>query len=130
MQCAWIALAIAAGLLLAMVARRVQFQNLAAERTGECFATFRASFDTDDVSDELLRAVYTAVQEWCPVAEFPVRPDDDIERVYGIAEEDFEHTVMGVLKQFGRVAPPLSEHPPVIVTVRDFVLFVTECPPI
>ena len=130
MESAWIALGIAAIVLCAMVGRRIRFQNLAAARTGENFGTFRAAFAADDVSDDLLRAVYIAVQEWCPVEAFPVRADDDIDHFYSIDEYDFDYAVRDVLKRLGREVPPIEKLPRPIVTVRDFVLFVTECPPI
>ena len=101
--------------------------RLAAERKGENFATFRASFDAD-TSVELLRSVYALCQSWTSVADFPVLADDNLAEVYAREELDFDDAVLDLLKEFGRVPPP-SEDPPVVATVRDLVLFVTACPP-
>ena len=115
-----------------MVWHHVRIRRIAAARPGESFETFRASFGEQDVAPEVLRTVYATFQKWWPhsVAAFPVRPDDDLGHVYGIAGEDLDDAVMDAVAACGRRLPPdeqLRGMRP-ICTVRDLACFVSGCP--
>jgi hypothetical protein len=124
---AWLVLVVAGTISI-----RARTRRIAASRSGESFHTFRVSFDQDDAPPEVLRAVYAKLQEWCldAVAAFPVGPDDDVGRVYGMVDEDLDDVVLEVLATCGRRLPAeerVRRMQPV-VTVRDFVRFVARCP--
>ena len=110
----------------------VRTQRMAAARTGESFETFRDAFGEEDVAPQVLRTVYATFQTWWPhsVAAFPVRADDDLGHIYGIAGEDLDDAVMDAVAACGRRLPPdeqLRGMRP-IVTVRDLACFVFGCP--
>ncbi len=113
---------------------RVRIRRIAASRPGENFDTFHSSFAADDIPAEILHAVYAEFQECCSgaVAAFPVRAEDNISRISGVEDEDLEDAVLKVIAELGRQLPPevmlRKVQPVVIVTVRDFVLFVAACP--
>jgi len=111
---------------------RLRTRRIAASRPGENFDTFRASFASEEAPPEVLRSVYSKVQEWCSdaMAAFPVRAADDIGRVYRMVDEDLDDAVLEVLATCGRQLPSERElrcmRP--VLTVRDFVSLVTACP--
>ena len=111
---------------------RVRIRRIAASRTGENFDTFHSSFAADDIPTEILQAVYAEFQEWCSsaVAAFPVRAADDIYHIYRIVDEDLWYAVSEVVEELGRQLPPdeMLRKVQLVVTVRDFVLFVAACP--
>ena len=131
MMCVWLVLGIAIFMLIAIVYERIKFRRLAAERVGENFDTFRAAFDGEGMLEEAVRAVYEYFQRrvnWMPA--FPVRPADDIARMYGIVDEDLVDAVEEIVRGCGRRLPPLvkGEPPTVLVTVRDLVRAIANCP--
>jgi hypothetical protein len=110
----------------------VRIRRIAAARTGESFETFRGAFGREDVAPEVLRTVYATFQAWWPhsVAAFPVRADDALGQIYGIAGEDLDDAVMDAVAACGRRLPPdeqLRGMRP-IVTVRDLACFLSACP--
>ncbi len=118
--------------VLLMVWDRIRIRRIAASRPGENFDTFHSSFAADDIPPEILEAVYAKFQKSCSgvVAAFPVRPADDIGRIYGMIDEDLDDAMIEVVAELDRQLPPteiLRKMQPVI-TVRDFVLFVAACP--
>ena len=111
---------------------RIRTRRIAASRAGESFDTFRAGFGADEPPQAVLRAVYAKLQRWCSdaVAAFPVRAEDDMGDIYGLADEDLDDMIREVLAEIGRQLPPeatLWRMPP-IVMVREFALFVAACP--
>ncbi len=64
------------------------------------------------------------------VKEFPVRPADTIDGIYGIVDEDVEDMVKDVLKEANRRMPNEGEikFPVSLETVEDVVNFVAHCP--
>jgi hypothetical protein len=122
------------GVLIAIgtIGIRVRTRQIAASRPGENYEVFRSSFEVGEAPPDVLWAVYATFQEWCSetVAEFPVRAADHIGDIYGMVDEDLDDAVLEVLEECGRRLPPdeqLRQIRP-IVTIRDFVLFVVECP--
>src|SRR5262245_21724174 len=87
---------------------RVWLRRLATSRIGENYDTFCSSFGTNEIPEDVLRAVYKTFQEWCSglVAEFPVRAADDIGGIYGMVDEDLDDAVMEVLAECGRKLLP------------------------
>lgn len=105
---------------------RKRYRALANERAGESFDSFRAAF-AEDCPINVLWSVYVQIQRWTCVSEFPVRPDDDLETVFGI-DEELEDELWYILKRCDRKLPDrLPAHVP-IATVRDLVAFVITCP--
>jgi hypothetical protein len=111
---------------------RYRTRQIAASRTGEDFDTFRSSFQTAEVPEDILRAVYAVFQQWTSgeVDHFPVRADDNIATIYGMVGEDLERTVLEIIVTCGRHLLPQRDldHAPLIMTVRDLVLFINMCP--
>jgi hypothetical protein len=111
---------------------RRRTRRIAASRPGENLATFCASFGAEEVPQDVLKAVHAKFQEWCSdaVRKFPVRAADDIGSIYGMVDEDLDDALVDVVRSCGRRLPPLGElrHMRSVVTVRDFVLFVSGCP--
>jgi hypothetical protein len=131
----YVVLALAVLIAIVTVVGRISTRRMAAARVGENLDTFRESFAWEAVPADVLRAVYAKFQEWVSgfgVAEFPVRADDNITRVYGMADEDLEGLVNEVLAECGRRLPPAAEmrrmSPIPLATVRDFARFVATCP--
>ena len=129
----YVILTIAVLIVVGTIWGQISMRRLAAARAGENFDTFCRSFAWEVVPADVLRAVYAKFQERVSgfgVAEFPVRADDDIGRVYGMADEDQDEVLVAVIAACGRELPPRERlgAMPAVVTVRDFALFVAACP--
>jgi hypothetical protein len=125
-SCTVLALVIVACAMVSYFVSLKRYRALAAGRAGESFETFRAAFAVD-TPGEVLRVVYEQIQLWTGVVGFPVRPDDSLETVYWM-DEAIEDELWHILKRCNRVLPKqLHAHAP-IITVRDLINFVINCP--
>lgn len=122
----FVVLIMASSVVLGFRSRRI-----AAERVGENYDTFKASFGVNETPQEVLLATYVWFQKW-QFGAFPVRALDNIGSIYGVVEDDLEDAVIEVLAQCGRKLSSEEQvkrmHP--IITIRDFALFVAACPKI
>lgn len=76
---------------------------------------------------EAAHLIYEKLIEWCYAEEFTPYPEDDLEKIYGIAEEELdEDMILDILGNIG-VQPPTIERMEVfgkIVTPLDVARFV------
>src|SRR4051812_24487589 len=107
MPCFWTLLAFVVAVVGATLPRHWQMGRLAAARAGENFDTFRAGIESDGIRapESVLRAVYERLQVWLCVLDFPVRADDNIRQLYGMADEDLEDIVLEMLSDCRRGLP-------------------------
>lgn len=127
-----IAVAIAIWIAVYAIWQNARVRKMAASRPGENFESFRASFGTDAVPEDILLAVHAKFQGWWSghVDGFPVRADDRLRDIYGMVGEDLEDAISAVLAECHRRLPPDNPklYPVILDTVRDFALFIEACP--
>ncbi len=127
-----IVLAIAIWIAVYTIRQNARVRAMAALRTGENFESFRASFGTDAVPEEILLTVHAKFREWWSghVDGFPVRAGDRLGDIYGMVGEDLEDAISAVLAECHRRLPPENPelYPVILDTVRNFALFIEACP--
>lgn len=88
---------------------RLRQKRLAKEREPLTESDFVASIANAGGDPEAARLVHQELQGWLYAEGFTPYPSDDLERIYGIAEEELdEDLILGVFKQIG-LQPPNSE---------------------
>jgi hypothetical protein len=108
-------------------------RHIANARHGEGFENFERHFAPQGVEELVVSSVYRYFEDWMRssiVKEFPVRPTDTIDQIYGIVDENVEDMVKDVLKETNRQIPNEGEIkvPVNLETVEDVVNFVSQCP--
>lgn len=84
-------------------------KRLAKEREPLTESDFVASIADADGDPEAARFVHQELQGWLYAEGFTPYPSDDLERIYGIAEEELdEDLILGIFKQIG-LHPSSSE---------------------
>lgn len=80
------------------------------------------------VSGSLALSVYNHLQNWMSLKDFPVRPQDDLAKIYGI-DDDLEDLIVEVAEANDRVVPPEPDPwPEPIGTVEDLILLIASFP--
>jgi len=107
---------------------QIRTRQIAASRAGETFEMFSASFCREEVSLEVLWAVYESFESRNG-KPFPVRADDVISDIYRMSDEDLDNTVLQVLAECNRKCPSVDqiESMSPILTIRDLMHFVAKC---
>src|SRR5215204_564294 len=100
---------------------RYREQKIAEMRSGQGFDEFIAYFSREGIPRYKLREVYDYFQNWQTVKDFPVLPNDDLYKVYGIYDEDVDDAVIELADRWGAKLPPTFEGLEPVRTVADIV---------
>src|SRR2546426_963163 len=65
-----------------------ELEKLRDERAGHSLETFQEHFAKRQVPPEVSAAVYQYLQAYASVPAFPVLPQDRLERLYGVADDE------------------------------------------
>ena len=77
----------------------------------------------------LVLSVYTYLQKWTAFDDFPVRPQDDIGKIYGIVGGDHDDLIIEIAEINNLIAPPNSDHwQKPLDTVEDVIRFIASFP--
>jgi hypothetical protein len=126
----WLLLSgIVASFLAANSLLRYRDKKLADSRRGQGFGDFTAYFSGEDMSLDKLRLVYDYFQSWQYVKDFPVHPDDDLSKVYGIVDDDVDDTVIELAAGWRAKLPATFEGLGPVRTVADVVRLLHRLPP-
>jgi hypothetical protein len=110
----------------------LRLRRLAEQRKGETYYHFAAHFIGENVPEEILRNTYDYFHDWSGAVSVPVRASDNIDKIYGISDEDLDEAVEAIITKSGRRLPTEDEleNFPLFETVEDIVLFVAASPKI
>ena len=106
---------------------RKRAQKLADNRRGQGFEEFTAYFSDEDIPRAKLRLVYDYFQKWQSVKNFPVVPNDDLSKVYGIVDDDVDDAVIELADRWRAKLPATFEGFPPVRTVADVVHLLNRC---
>jgi hypothetical protein len=124
---------VASGILTTFFAvhrlRRYREQRMATQRVGQGFADFVDYFSDPDIPIYKLREVYEYFQNWQSVKEFPVDPNDDLYKVYGICDEDVDDAVVELAHRWQAKLPLTFAGLGPVRTVADVVYLLNQLPP-
>jgi hypothetical protein len=106
-----------------------RLRRIALSRTEESFSTFQSAFPDLPVPE--LSAVYSYLQRSLAYDGFPLRADDSLHALFGLAGTDLQDYVVDAVSCFGRDWPPAATVSGSIImtTVGDVVRFLFMCPP-
>lgn len=86
---------------------------------------FMNYFVSEGMSEALVRSVYNYVQKWMGSNGFPVRPRDDIAKIYGIVDEDLDEMVVEIAEANNLVLPLETDYwQKPVETVEDLIRFI------
>ena len=108
---------------------RYRDQKLAKTRSGLVFEDFVAYFSGEDIPLYKLREVYDYFQNWQYVKNFPVLPNDDLYKVYGIVDEDVDDAVIELAERWRVKLPATFDGLEPVRTVGDIVRLLKRLPP-
>jgi len=121
-----------AGILVSLLGvtglMRYRDQEIARTRSGLGFEDFVAYFSDEGIPLYRLREVYDYFQNWQSVKNFPVLPNDDLYKVYGIYDEDVDDAVIELADRWGAKLPPTFEGLEPVRTVADIVHLLNQLP--
>jgi hypothetical protein len=108
---------------------RNRTQKLADSRRGQGFDDFIAPFSGENIPADKLRHVYDFFQNWQDVKNFPVDPNDDLVKVYGIVDDDLDDAVIEIAGRWPAKLPPTFEGLGPVRPVADVVHLLHQLPP-
>jgi hypothetical protein len=121
-----IGFAILMGFAMVYISAKNRRSSLARDRSGrteDTFADYLAAYGFDPY---IARTTYRYLQQNQKIA-FPIEPQDDLDRVLSLDEEDVKTTVRDLLDETGReYLPGLLDSP--LVTVVDVVRYIQASP--
>lgn len=121
-----IGFAILMGFAMVYISAKNRRSSLVRDRSGrteDTFAEYLAAYGFDPY---IARTTYRYLQQNQNVA-FPIEPQDDLDRVLGLDEEEVKTTVRDLLDETGReYLPGLLDSP--LVTVVDVVRYIQASP--
>jgi hypothetical protein len=120
----WLVVSFLAGNLLL----RYREKRLAHSRSGQGFETFIAYFSGEDIPRDKLRLVYEYFQSWQFIKNFPVRPSDNLSKVYGIVDDDLDDALIELAARWRAKLPPTFDGLPPVRTVADVVYLLHQLP--
>ena len=103
-------------------------KQLAKARSGMGFDDFAAYFSGEQIPRDKLFAVYTHLQKWQTVENFPVLATDDLYKIYGLCEEDLDSAVMELAVKWRVFVPADFEVTEPVYTVADLVRLLAQLP--
>ncbi|WP_353928952.1 hypothetical protein WJM97_11490 [Okeanomitos corallinicola TIOX110] len=101
-------------------------KKLKKERQGENFTTFMTYFSEKEVPENVCFQVYSYLQNSdIKLHDFPIRPTDDLGKVYGICEEDLDEAVLEIARNCGCPILNINNNRELtsVKTVEDLVRF-------
>jgi hypothetical protein len=104
-------------------------RKLAESRRGQGFDDFSGYFSGENIPRNKLHHVYDFFQSWQSVKNFPVRPSDDLYKVYGIVDDDVDDAVIELADRWCAKLPPTFEGLRPVRTVADVVHLLNQLPP-
>jgi len=107
---------------------RKRAQKLADSRRGQGLQDFTVYFSGKDIPEDKLRLVYDYFQEWQSVKNFPVLPNDDLSKVYGIVDDDVDDAVIELADRWGATLPVTFDGLQPVRTVADVVHLLNKLP--
>ena len=109
---------------------RYRQKRLARMRSGRGFEEFAAYFPAEMYPRDKLREVYKYLQSLQWVKNFPVDPNDDLCKVYGVCDEDLDDAVLELAERLRKRSPTDAdiEGQPPVRTVADLVRFLSRLP--
>ena len=107
---------------------RYREKKLAASRRGQGFEDFVVYFSGEDIPRDKLRHVYDYFQNWQSTKDFPVYPNDDLYKVYGIVDDDVDDAVIEMAGRWRAKLPATFEGLRPIRTIADVVYLLRELP--
>ena len=107
---------------------RYRVEKIAKRRSGQGFNEFAAYFLSEGIPLYKLREVYDYFQNWQLVKKFPVLPNDDLYKVYGICEEDLDDAVVELANRWRVRLPETFEGLGPVRTVSDIVHLLNQLP--
>ncbi|MCU0568950.1 MAG: hypothetical protein MUF49_20420 [Oculatellaceae cyanobacterium Prado106] len=118
---------VAAWSLATKLVQRLRASQLKRQRQGQSLESFLRYFVVDDIPETLAAEVYRYFQKLQQVRNFPVSPEDDIEKVYGLRDENLLDAIAEIAQNCRYPVPP--DNDPIwgqalIVTIEDLVRFV------
>jgi len=121
-----IVFAIVVGLPIAIF-DHFRFKRLVRKRAGLSICQFARSFDCRHVDTRIIRAVYEALQGWTSfgIKQFPIMAVDDLNKVYGLKDEDLDDFAENLAQAAKRGWTDLERNPLYgkVTTAKDLVLF-------
>ena len=108
---------------------RYREQKLADSRRGQGFEDFAACFSGENIPLDKLRVVYDYFQRWQSVKNFPVHPNDDLYKVYGIVDDDVDDAVIEMADGWRAKLPATAKGVRPVRTVADVVHLLHQLPP-
>lgn len=113
------------------IAEAIRFTLLARQRPDENLETYLMRFRSSEFCHDVAIAVFENLQAY-PFGDarmFPIRPDDSLEKIYGVCDEDdFEFETDMVLIDTDRDWPRPAEDFEIPHTVEDWVLLISTFP--
>ncbi len=107
----------------------VKIARIKGARVGEGFEEFAARIAGRGVPEEVQREVVAYIQGREFPRKVPVRPEDDLARVYGIVDEDVYDAVVRISAKAGRIPPSgIDNAVKGIVSVGDLAEYVAKLP--
>ena len=107
---------------------RYREQKLANSRRARGFDDFAAYFSGEKIPRDKLRHVYDFFQSWQSVKDFPVQPNDDLYKVYGIVGDDVDDAVIEIAGRWRAKLPESFEGLPPVRTVADIAHLLHQLP--
>lgn len=110
---------------LLMIFQRIKDYVIYKTRDGERKEDFINHFVREGISENLAHFVYQYLQDWMNIKDFPVRPQDDLAIIYGIADEELDDLIIESAKTNNLEIPANSDYwGSPVVTVADSIRFV------
>lgn len=100
-------------------------EKLAAQRQTWTFEQFRSAAPST-VPEAMLREIWDSLRRESAIDDFRPSPEDELVHVFGLADEDLDEFVQGILRRCNCRVPPPSETSLMkpVNTVADLVDFV------
>ena len=108
---------------------RYRQKKLADSRRGQGFEDFTAYFSGEDIPRDKLRHIYDYFQSWQSAKDFPVQPNDNLYKVYGIVDDDVDDAVIEMAGRWRAKLPATFEGLRPVRTVADVVHLLHQLPP-
>jgi len=98
------------------------------KRGAERKEDFVKYFVRENIPESLALMVYHKIQSGCFFKDFPVKPDDNLYKIYGIVNEDVDDIVIETAEANNRIVPNVLENQKTVTTVEDVVRLVASFP--
>ena len=105
-----------------------RLKKIATMRGAADICTYARSFDYRNIDTKIMRAVFEKVQEWAGEFDgkpFPVKADDDFDRIYQMDPDDLDDIYYEVANELGISTERAEDNPyyDKVKSVKELVLF-------